>query len=95
MQNKMQETIGKVAGAIWDTLRAKEEVSVSQLPRLIKEKAEIAYQGLGWLAREEKLVYREKNGQAYVSLNEYERNINATSVAPIPAQTKKGRTKAK
>ncbi|MCK4966729.1 winged helix-turn-helix domain-containing protein [bacterium] len=72
----MKERIGETAGRIWEILRKKQEVNVSQLPRNIKEKSGVTYQALGWLARENKISYYEKGNKTFVSLTDLERNIH-------------------
>ncbi|MGR9052824.1 MAG: winged helix-turn-helix domain-containing protein [Gammaproteobacteria bacterium] len=66
----MLENIGVVAGNIWQELNRNEELPISQISKIIKEKDTITYQGLGWLAREGKISYRSKGRQILVSLNE-------------------------
>lgn len=68
-----REIIGEAAGQVWEALGAKEEVGLAQLPRLLKLKTEVAYQALGWLAREEKIEYRTRGDKVYISLTESER----------------------
>jgi Mn-dependent DtxR family transcriptional regulator len=68
-----KEIIGEAAGRIWETLEAKSEVSIAQLPKSLKMKTDIAYQALGWLAREDKIDYHDRGGKVYVSLSENER----------------------
>ena len=51
----MKEKNGQTAGKIWETLKEKEELNVSRIPRILKEKSEVAYQALGWLAREDNI----------------------------------------
>ena len=63
-----QEKVGNVAGQIWTLLQEKKEVNVASLPRMMKEKAPVVYQALGWLAREDKLVYRSEGEKDFVSL---------------------------
>lgn len=70
----MKEKIGITAGMIWKTLKSKEEVNVSQLPRILKEKSDIVYQALGWLAREDKINYSTKNKKNFVSLTDSEKS---------------------
>ncbi|HEV56717.1 MAG TPA: hypothetical protein ENN87_04375 [Phycisphaerales bacterium] len=66
----MEELIGNVAGQIWGVLNShKNPVNVTDLPKLIKAKPQIVYQGLGWLAREGKVVYHERSGKVAVSLS--------------------------
>lgn len=70
----MKEKIGITAGIIWKTLKSKEEVNVLQLPRILKEKSDIVYQALGWLARENKINYSTKNKKIFVSLTDSEKS---------------------
>jgi Mn-dependent DtxR family transcriptional regulator len=69
----MKDKIGETAGNIWKILKNQEEVNVSQLPKLLNEKSSIVYQGLGWLAREEKIEYQTKDAKTFVSLSKEER----------------------
>jgi hypothetical protein len=71
----MKTKIGEMAGRVWKTLGEKEEVAVSRLPQILKEKGEIVYQALGWLAREGKIDSHRKEGKTFVSLNHEEREI--------------------
>ena len=69
----MKEKIGETAGSIWNVLKERGEVDIAQLPRISKEKTAVAYQALGWLAREDKLTYRVKAGKTLVSLTASEK----------------------
>ncbi len=71
----MKDEIGETAGKIWEILKKKEEVNIAQLPRLLNKKSAVVYQGLGWLAREDKVEYQIKAGKTLVSLTESERGI--------------------
>lgn len=64
----MKRDIGKVAGAIWQALNDENELAITQIPRTIDEKPPVTYQGLGWLAREGKVVYRSEGNRTFVSL---------------------------
>ena len=65
----MEETIGNAAGEMWGLLSSrKTPVNVADLPKLTKFKPQVAYQALGWLAREGKINYTEKGGKTAVSL---------------------------
>jgi hypothetical protein len=64
----MEAQIGRVAGIIWDTLQNRGEVSLSQLPKLVAEKETLAYQALGWLAREGKVTYRTEGNRTFIEL---------------------------
>jgi hypothetical protein len=76
----MKEIIGEMAGRVWKTLGKKGRVDISKLPQILKEKGEIVYQGLGWLAREEKIVFHKKEGRTFTSLNPEEQEIYKRSV---------------
>jgi Mn-dependent DtxR family transcriptional regulator len=67
-----KETVQEAAGKVWQVLAKKGKVNVAELPKLLKEKIHIAFQALGWLAREDKVVYSEKDRKNYVSLTEAE-----------------------
>jgi Mn-dependent DtxR family transcriptional regulator len=69
----VKDKIGKTAGGIWEILKKKGEVNVVQLPRLLNEKSAIVYQGLGWLAREDKVEYQTREAKTFVSLSSAER----------------------
>ncbi len=71
----MKTKIGEMAGRVWKTLGEKEDVAVSRLPQILKEKGEIVYQALGWLAREDKLDFHKRAGKTFVSLSPKEREI--------------------
>ena len=71
----MKTKIGEMAGKIWKSLGEKEEVPVSRLPQILKEKGEIVYQALGCLAKEGKVEFHEKEGNSFVSLSQEEREI--------------------
>ncbi len=65
----MEEQIGNTAGQIWSYLaKRKNAVSITDLPKLIDQKQQVTYMGLGWLAREGKLTYESKSGKTLVSL---------------------------
>jgi len=64
----MKERVGLTAGTIWDLLSKKGEISVTQLPKVVKEKPLVIHQALGWLAREDKISYREEGLKLFISL---------------------------
>ena len=71
----MKTTIGEMAGRVWKVLGEKEAIAVSRLPQILKEKGEIVYQALGWLAREGKVDFHKKEGKTFASLSQEEREI--------------------
>lgn len=65
----MEEQIGSAAGQVWTYLaKRKAPVSLTDLPKLVDLKPQLAYMGLGWLAREGKLCYETKAGKTTVGL---------------------------
>ena len=69
----MKRKIGETAGEVWEVLKKKGKVNIAQLPRALKEKSVIVYQALGWLAREDKIIYHKSGDKVFVSLTESER----------------------
>lgn len=69
----MVEQIGQAAGQIWQMLsQAKNPVNITDVPKKTKLTSQLAYQGMGWLAREGKLQYEQKGRSIYVSLTSAE-----------------------
>ena len=63
------ETIGEVAGEVWHTLDQHEEISLSKLSRLLNHHPrDLVMQGLGWLAREDKIQFQTGVNHKTVSL---------------------------
>lgn len=65
---EMKGKIIETAGRTWQVLGEKQEVKISELSKLVKEKGEVVFQALGWLAREDKIHYISRNKQNFVSL---------------------------
>ena len=68
----MEEQIGQAAGRIWQALSKKSGVNVADLPKITGLKSQVAYMGLGWLARESKLSFETKGERTNVSLTQSE-----------------------
>lgn len=64
----MLQTIGEVAGRIWDYLLHNGETSVSTLKKDLELKSDEAGLALGWLAREGKLEFQKKGTSTKVTL---------------------------
>lgn len=65
----MNEKIGQAAGIIWHLLAAAANpINITDIPKRTNLTSLMAYQGLGWLAREGKLEYTQKGRSIYVSL---------------------------
>ena len=95
MKGKIIETVGRT----WQVLGEKEEVKLSDLAKLVKEKEEIVFQALGWLAREDKIHYSSRNRQDFVSLvqpeREYYKNVFRPSLKAAYAEAKKTKKSTK
>ncbi len=62
------ESIGAVAGMVWDFLSSNGPVTLSKLAREIDAPRDLVMQGVGWLAREDKLVFQKGSRSKLVSL---------------------------
>ena len=61
----MSESIGQVAGKIWDFLNNNESASPSKIAKEINASKNELQRAIGWLAREEKIVIKV-NGRAEI-----------------------------
>jgi len=86
----MKDKIGEIAGRIWTILGEKQNVEISKVPKILKEKEEIVYQALGWLAREDKINYHNKEGKTFVSLSHKEHEIFKNFLEAFPKQDPQG-----
>jgi hypothetical protein len=75
----MQEEIGTTAGAIWQALSAKGELTLLQLKREVKGKVPIFDWAIGWLAREDKIVITPEKRSFRVRLKEAQAKAAAAS----------------
>ena len=82
----MKEKVIEAAGKTWRFLGQNGQTSVSQLPKVLKEKDEVVLQALGWLAREDKIDYTVKNRRTFVALVESELRAFNTVVYHITEQ---------
>ena len=67
----MQKEIGSAAGAIWRVLRDKGEMSVAALRKSVATrgtKEPVVDWAIGWLAREDKIVFRKDRNTLKISL---------------------------
>ena len=63
----MEEKIVECATRIWTLLEQTSEVNILRLSELVGERNVIAYQALGWLARDKKIHYEQKGSQVFIS----------------------------
>ncbi len=66
----MQEEIGTTAGAIWQVLSTKGELSLAELKKQVKGKDPIFDWALGWLAREDKIAITPEKRSFRIRLKE-------------------------
>ncbi len=57
--------IGETAGVIWKVLSENGPMNFAQLVKAVGEPRDIVMQAIGWLAREDKLIF-EENGRKRV-----------------------------
>ena len=63
------ETIGTTAGVVWTSLSTSGKMSTKELKKVTKIRADKElYSALGWLAKEDKLVFEQKEDDLYVWL---------------------------
>ncbi len=73
----MKEKVGVAAGAIWRVLHENDKVELSALPKLVKQNETMAFQAVGWLAREDKIQYHTEGRTTFVALVPQERQKKA------------------
>jgi hypothetical protein len=64
----MKEKIGGDAGRLWNVLSENGTKTVKELKKLTKLTDKEVYAAIGWLAREEKLIFDQQNEDLYLSL---------------------------
>ncbi len=62
--------IGETAGQIWQLLHTKGPLTIAKLVKEVDAPRDVVMQGLGWLAREDKVNIEEENRTRVVSLRE-------------------------
>ncbi len=66
---RVEEMIAECTKRIEAVLGRMGEVNILRLSEHLAERSVVAYQALGWLAREGRIRYRRHGSQVYVSLN--------------------------
>jgi len=64
----MKEKIGNDAGNVWQVLDTYGTKSVKELKKATKLNDKEIYAAIGWLAREEKLVFLQEETDLFISL---------------------------
>ena len=68
-QNTMKEKIGNNAGLVWSALAGSSAVNLKDVKKQTKLTEKDLYAALGWLAREEKVIFSEDaEGNIFVAL---------------------------
>ena len=62
------DSIGLVAGFVWKYLSTNGSVTLSKLAREIDAPRDLVMQGVGWLAREDKILFQEGKRSKTVAL---------------------------
>jgi hypothetical protein len=75
MDAKMEAKVGHAAGKVWMLLGEKGPIAIPRIPKLLKDRSEVVYQALGWLAREHKVHYHAAGKSTTVSLNDFEAQV--------------------
>ena len=64
----MINQIGEAAGAVWKYLHEHSEAKPSDIKKTLKLNDDMLWMAIGWLAREDKLVFKGKGKAVQVSL---------------------------
>ena len=75
----MHEQIGTTAGAIWQVLNTKGELSFAQLKKAVKAEPPLFDWAIGWLAREDKIVITQERRSFRIRLSEQQARAAAAS----------------
>lgn len=62
--------IGETAGRIWHVLNENGSLNLSQIVKKVDRPRDEVMQAIGWLAREDKLVFSEQGRARFVALKE-------------------------
>ncbi len=71
-ERDVEERIAECAKRIWVLLEQTPEVNILRLSELLGERNVIAYQALGWLARDNKILYTQRGSQVFISRHDGE-----------------------
>jgi hypothetical protein len=69
-ERAMLNSIGETAGEIWELLKGEERLTLSAIARKTKRPQSMVYMGIGWLAREDKLVFTQTKQGVTLSLKD-------------------------
>ena len=63
------DQIGETAGLIWHTLADDGPTPITKLIKKVEAPRDLVMQGIGWLAREDKIAIEEESRSRIISLN--------------------------
>ncbi len=75
----MEEEIGKTAGAIWDALKTRGELSLSELKRAVKGNEPTFDWAIGWLARESQIAITPEKRSFRIRLKQQQAKATSAS----------------
>jgi hypothetical protein len=79
----VEKIIAECAERIIDALGKTRDVNILRLSELLAERSLIIYQAVGWLAREGRVVYEQREKQVYLRLKaETENGAASTRMSP-------------
>jgi len=70
IESHQVESIGVVAGLVWEYLNESEPVTLSKLSREIEAPRDLVMQAVGWLGREGKITFHKGSRSKLISLVE-------------------------
>jgi hypothetical protein len=77
----VEEKIAACTRRILVLLEQAKKVNILRLSELLEERNVVAYQALGWLARDGKIKYEQKGSQLFISRNEGETGTSPSNEA--------------
>jgi hypothetical protein len=72
-EDRVVARIAECAAVIVGALGEVGEINILRLSEYLGERSALTYQALGWLAREGRIRYRQRESQVFVSLTEEEK----------------------
>lgn len=84
----MKEQVIETAGKAWRLLGQQGEADIATISKSLKENDRVVLQAIGWLAREDKINYAEKNNKIFVSLVASELEAFKSMMPEIPPAEK-------
>ena len=72
-EDRVLGRVAECAAVVLQALGQVGEINILRLAEYLGEASALTYQALGWLAREDKIRYRQSETQVFVSLTEEEK----------------------